>query len=265
MPRILQALPIFGILLSVSVLSAQETVPVQMENGWLRRDWAKCEGNTQLVTQDNTATITSDHSAALFWQIPTREGKALDIDRDRTWIQECDRPPTDFDSEILGKDPDNQKLLNVSDYRYITWKWRVNGTIDDRQTADKDGKILKEGDDFAGKLGISILKKGSDDLREIAYVWTRSIPEESILYQEKRVLFWRYRWHRIVTQSGNQQVGEWVPELRDIYADYKRIYPNEEPGRIVRIYLMSDADNTATQISGAFSNIEFHKNKPGTK
>lgn len=253
---------IFPILLLCGAASAQETVPVDMASGWFRRDWAKCQGRSQFTLKDGAATISSNHSAALFWQIPTRSGSPLPVDRSQKWIQECDRPPPDFGKTVLKQDREGGHLLDASEYRYISWRWRTDGTIDDRATVDEKGKIQKEGDDFAAKLGISILKKNSDSLREIAYVWTRSIPEETVIYQEKKILFWRYRYHRIVAESGEENVNTWVSEVRDLYADYRRVYPDEEPGRIVRIYLMSDSDNTSDRITGAFAGIQFHKQKP---
>ena len=42
----------------------------------------------------------------------------------------------------------------------------------------------------------------------------------------------------------------WVPETRNLYEDFKRFYPDEEPKEVVRIYLMSDSDNTGSKVTG---------------
>ena len=259
---ILPVLTLSGAMAVGACAWAQDAVPVDMASGWVRRDWDECRGRTRLVLENKIITIASDTSAALFWQIPTRSGRPMDIDMGQRWVRECDPPPSGFGEEIQKRDREGDRLLSVSDYRYVTWRWRIDRTIDDRETVDSEGKIQKAGDDFAAKIGISILRKGSDNLREIAYVWTRALPEESVLIQERRILFWNYKWHRIVAESGAENAGAWVGEIRDLYADYKRIYPDEEPGRIVRIYLMADSDNTGDRVTGSFAGIEFHRRKP---
>lgn len=247
-------------LLCTSTTSWAERISLDMSSGWLRRDWHECEDPSRMISRDGTITIETDASAALYWQVPTRSGPLL-IDTDQDWVGRCDRPPRDF-AQSVSKGPRRSRLLDVSTYRYITWKWRVTNTIDDRNTIDEDGRIQSEGDDFAAKIGVSILKKGSDSPREISYVWVRSLPEESVIIQERRVLFWKFQYHRIVAESGDASVGQWVPEARDLYADYKRIYPNEEPGEVVRIYVMSDSDNTVSKVAGNFAELTFSSVPP---
>jgi hypothetical protein len=237
-----------------------QDVTLDMSSDWIRRDWSECEDPSRMSSDRNKLTIKTEDSAALYWQVPTRNG-ALEIDANQDWIQSCDRPPRDF-AQTVSRGANRSRLLNVADHRYFTWKWNVSNTIDDAKTIDEDGRIQADGDDFAAKIGISILKKGTNDPREISYVWMRSLPEETVIVHEKRVLFWRFQYHRIVAESGEGQVGKWVSEARDLYADYKRIYPNEEPGEIVRIYVMSDSDNTTSKVTGTFSDLTFAKKRP---
>ena len=250
-----------ALLASVDPVACAEPVALDMTSGWLHRDWQGCKEPSYMTQENGSITIRTEKSAALYWQIPTTEGP-MAIDTSASWIRNCDRPPRDFGDEVQAMDRDSDVLLDASEHRYLSWKWRVSNTVDDSETVNKAGKVQLKGDDFAAKFGVSMLKKGSSDLREIAYVWTRSIPEESVLVQEKRILFWKFEYHRIVAESGEARTGEWVPEVRDLYADYKRIYPGEEPGRIVRVYLMSDSDNTGGAVTGSFANLTFHRTRP---
>ena len=242
-------------------VAGEEPVALEMASGWLRRDWDNCKDPSRLIQTNGSITIQTEKSAALYWQVPTIEGP-MAFDTNKGWIRDCDRPPRDFANEVQRIDRETGVLLDASKYRYLSWKWRVSNTVDDSETADKNGKVQLKGDDFAAKFGVGILRKGSNDLREIAYVWTRSIPDESVLVQEKRILFWKFEYHRIVAESGEARTGKWVPEVRDLYADYKRIYPGEEPGRIVRVYLMSDSDNTGGAVTGSFADLTFHQTRP---
>ena len=241
---------------------AQDHVPIDMSANWLRRDGEECKDPTVARQKDGIFSIRSDHSSALFWQIPTQNGP-LPIDRDQSWIRKCKRPPLGYESKIRKQARGVHNLVDVSDYPYLTWRWRVEGTIDDTRTAKKKGKIRKEANDFAAKIGISILSK-SGKLREIAYIWTRTIPKETALTQETVVIpiILKFKWYRIVAESGEQNLNTWVPVTRNLYADYKRFYPDEEPGEVARIYLMTDSDNTSSKVAAAYADIVFHRNKP---
>jgi hypothetical protein len=256
----LATLTILAILPFAGHAYSQNDISLDMSGGWTRRDWFACEDVSEMSSDRHRMTIATDKSAALYWQVPTMKGP-LPIDPNLDWVLECDRPPRGFAQEIADG-PETQTLMELSDYRYFTWKWKVTNTIDDRKTIDDRGRIQADGDDFAAKLGITILKKDSNDPRELSYVWTRSLPEEKVIVHERRILFWRFQYHRIVVQSGDADVGKWVSEARDLYADYKRIYPNEEPGKIVKIYVMSDSDNTGSSVAGTFADLAFRKGRP---
>ena len=62
----------------------------------------------------------------------------------------------------------------------------------------------------------------------------------------------------IVTQSGNQRVGEWITEERNVYEDYKKAF-GEEPTNISGVAIMTDTDNTKESATAYFGDIVFKK------
>ena len=62
----------------------------------------------------------------------------------------------------------------------------------------------------------------------------------------------------IVLQSGPDQVGRWVAEKRDIYADYKKAF-GVEPTRISGVAIMTDSDNTGESARAWYGDIVFSK------
>jgi hypothetical protein len=237
------------------------TLPLDM-SVWHRRDYARCSGAGRVTQGGNTITIEADHSALKYWQVPTLVGP-LPINERWGWIRRCDRPPGSFVNEARRQAEADQIVIRVADYPYVSWRWRIEGTVDDSRTADPAGKILSSGDDFAAKIGFQMLPEEGNDLREIAYVWTRSIPLETTLVQESGALFWHYKFYRIVAESGDEHVGEWRTETRNLYEEYKRIWPDEEPGVLMRIFLMTDGDNTGTKAVASYADIVLHRNPPG--
>jgi len=241
------------------LVHAQNTVSIDMGADWIRRDWDKCNEKVYTKYKNGALAIQSDQAAALFWQVPTKSGKPLPIDRDQSWIKRCDRPPIGFEKDIRKQAQGQYNLISVNQYPHISWRWRITNTIDDSQTINGKGEIQKAGDDFAAKLGISIVNTNGD-LREIAYLWTRTIPEETALTQVTSIAWIiKFKWYRIVAQSGDDRLNKWVKESRNLHSDFKRFYPNEEPAEVVRVYFMSDSDNTKSKVTGSFSDLSFHK------
>ena len=251
---LLAIVSLLGICPQSSTAFAQEEVWLDLDADWLRRDWSGCESRAYLVRSGKVITIVGDTSRVLFWQVPVRDTASLDLDLRQRWVRECDRPPPEFGQVLRKLDLNQGRLVQLSDYRHLSWNWMVDGTVDDRRARKPD-------DQFTARLGVTVVKAGGGDLREIAYVWARSLPEDSVLVERTTVIpgVLQYKWHRIVAQTGEAPAGGPVHETRNIYADYKRLYPKEEPGRVVRVYLCVDSDQPDRRIRGSFSDIRFHK------
>ena len=60
----------------------------------------------------------------------------------------------------------------------------------------------------------------------------------------------------IAVESGNEKLGEWLEETRNIEADYRRAF-GEEPGRIVSVGIMTETDVSARVLEAYYGDIEF--------
>jgi hypothetical protein len=237
-----------------------ESLPLDM-SVWHRRDYSRCSGYGRVQKHDNILTIAVDDSALKYWQIPTLIGP-LPINEQWGWVRRCDRPPASFAIDAREQAEADGIAIMVEDFPYVTWRWRVDGTIDDAKTADKNGKIRGAGDDFAAKVGIQMTSRETGELRELAYVWTRTIPENTTLVQEAGALFWKYKFYRIVAESGEDHVGEWRAETRNFLEDFRRIWPDEEPGVLLRVFLMTDGDNTESAVAADYADLVLHRSPP---
>jgi hypothetical protein len=242
--------------------TAPATVAVDMNAGWIRRDWQKCQDPTKIAFENGEISFRSDRAKAQIWQVPLRSGPAA-VDHELAWIRECDRPPISqarSNAKTISRDPD---AINLAEYRWVSWRWRVNSTIDDTGLLDKNGRI-KGANDFAAKLGFIFSDAEDGGGHEIAYVWTRHLPEESLFYQETVVIpiIFKIKLYRIVSESGHANLGRWIHEVRDLQADYERIERKGRAGALLRVYLMTDSDNTQGQVESAFAGITFHKQPP---
>ena len=229
-----------------------EAVQVTLDSGWMRRDWHHCQSPALWSAQSHTMTISTDTSAVLYWQIPTLAGRPLAFGPEGKWMQECGAPPLGFWKGIGKLDGENPALLRAYDYRYVTWQWMVEGV----PVAQGDGAVIQ--------LGIAVLKKGGNDLRELVYTWSHSLPEDSVRVQRKRAVprIWDHKKLHVVVEGGPENLGRWVAEARDIFADYKAAFPKEEPGRIVRIYVKIPRDEVTRSLKASLAEIWFHRSRP---
>jgi hypothetical protein len=149
-------------------------------------------------------------------------------------------------------------LADVSEVPHLAWRWRVQGAIDDTEIAQPDGRIRGRHDDFAAKLGVLIQARGGSDAYEIAYVWARTLPLGSALYQETTVipLLLKVRSARLVAETGEGR-GTWVEEEHDLGADFARLVPGKQAGRVLRLHLMTDSDDTGGHVAAAYADIRF--------
>lgn len=229
--------------------AGREIVEVSLAAGWLRRDWHRCRNRALWSAQGGIMTVSSDTSAVLYWQVPTRSGQPLDVGAEQEWSRKCERPSLDFWKKVGKRD---ELLLQVEDFRYASWWWLIEA-----------GDFRRE-NGIVVELGIDILKKGGNQLRELIYTWSHFLPEDSVRVEKKVVVprIWEYKKSHVVVETGTEQAGEWVAEMRDIHADYKRAFPREEPGRIARVYLKLPRDVGRKFLKVSLTQIQFYTEKP---
>jgi hypothetical protein len=62
------------------------------------------------------------------------------------------------------------------------------------------------------------------------------------------------RVRKIVLESGPGQCGRWLHYERDLRADFRKAF-GEEPGQLIGVALMTDADNTAAKSAGQYGEV----------
>ena len=117
-------------------------------------------------------------------------------------------------------------------HRYLTWRWKVAGTI-----SGGDEKS-KQGDDYAARIYVVFPGRFFWQTRALNYIWANQLPRGEFIpnaFTANAVM--------IAVQSGPAGVGEWHQEERDILADYRRAF-GDDPPKAGAIAIMTDTDNT---------------------
>ena len=117
-----------------------------------------------------------------------------------------------------------------------------------------DGDASKLDFDDRAKLRLAkALTPNGLPYASLVYVWRTHSPAETV-YSSPHTERVRY----LVVEAGEQRLGEWVVERRNVLADYRRAF-HEEPGDIVAVGVMTDYGDNGAPRRAFYGDITFSK------
>ncbi len=147
----------------------------------------------------------------------------------------------------------------------VQFSWRVPALIEQADLAEADAsdspvRLVFAFDGDHGRL--SLRNRMLFDLAQaltgeplpygtLMYAWDNRAAPESVIVGPRTD-----RIRKIVLESGSAHVGQWRHYERDLLADYRRAF-GEEPGALLGVALMTDADNTASRASGEYGEVRL--------
>jgi hypothetical protein len=150
--------------------------------------------------------------------------------------------------------------------RRLRFSWRVDRLIDEADLSDVDrsdspARIIVAFDGDHARLAprtrtmyelAETLTGERPPFATLMYVWDNRLPVETIVRSGRSD-----RVRKVVLESGSAHLGRWCAYERDIVQDYRRAF-GEEPGRVLGIALMTDADNTQGVAEAWYGDVELH-------
>jgi hypothetical protein len=149
----------------------------------------------------------------------------------------------------------------------VEWRWLVppeSGAGGDRGPSESsppvrlalafDGDVSKLDFDDRAKLRLAkALTANGLPYASLLYVWMTQ-PALETIYSSPHTERVRY----LVVEHGEQRLGQWVVERRNILADYRRAF-HEEPGDIVGVGVMTDPGDNGGPRRAFYGDIAFSK------
>jgi hypothetical protein len=147
----------------------------------------------------------------------------------------------------------------------LRWRWKAPRLVPgadttQRNTEDAPVRLILafEGDKAklpsADRFTVAEIRAflGQDPpYASLEYVWGNAVEKNTVVQNG-----WYRRIKMIVVESGEERVGDWVVETRNVYDDFRRAF-NEEPGHVTFIGIHSDSDATNSTSEGYFGDITF--------
>ncbi len=133
--------------------------------------------------------------------------------------------------------------LKPEEYPLLRWSWKIEHTL-----KGEDVK-KKKGDDFAARVYVVFPRTFFWRMRAITYVWAAKLPKDSVVpspYTANSII--------VAVESGDEKVGQWVSEERNILEDYRKFF-GEDPPRIGAVAVMTDTDDTQEEATAYYGDI----------
>ncbi|HZR47716.1 MAG TPA: DUF3047 domain-containing protein [Candidatus Manganitrophaceae bacterium] len=130
----------------------------------------------------------------------------------------------------------------------LTWRWKVT------QLPDGGDVRNKKKDDQAAQIYVMFPRFPTMiNTRLVGYIWDTTAPKGEKVTSTKSSNT-RY----MVLQSGQEHLGEWITERRNVYEDYKALF-GEEPPDAGGITIMIDSNDTRSSAESYFDDIRIEK------
>jgi hypothetical protein len=155
--------------------------------------------------------------------------------------------------------------LDLREYPYLHWHWKVPALIEgadnsQRHTEDSPVRIVITFDGDKSKLPLDerlfadnfrLFTRQEFPYAILMYIWENRAPVGRVIDN-----LHTSRIKMIVADTGNENLGKWRSETRNVYEDFRRAF-GEEPPAIRSIGIMTDSDNTGADAEGYYGDITF--------
>ena len=152
--------------------------------------------------------------------------------------------------------------LDVHERPILSWRWRVMDLAPSEDSPDDSPvRVLVN---FAGDT--SKIPFGDrvfyDEFRlftgnrlpyaGVMYIWGSKTPKDGEVRNK-----YTSRIKMIAVESGREKLGQWLTESRNVEEDFRRLFA-EEPGKVVSVGIMTEAEVSDRALEAYYGDIGFH-------
>jgi hypothetical protein len=152
--------------------------------------------------------------------------------------------------------------LDVRERPILSWRWKVMDLAPSEDSPDDSPvRVLVN---FAGDLRkipfsdrlfydqFRLLTGQQLPYAGVMYVWGSRTPAGEEVQNK-----YTTRIKMIAVESGRERLGQWLTETRNVAEDYRRLF-GEEPGKVVSVGIMTEADVRDRALEAYYGDIGFH-------
>lgn len=158
-----------------------------------------------------------------------------------------------------------QLRIDAAQLGRVQFSWRVPGLIAQADLAEADVsdspvRVVFAFDGDHGRLSMrarmlfelaQALTGEPPPYATLMYAWDNRAAPGTVIVGPRTD-----RVRKIVVETGPARLGQWLQYERDLAADFKLAY-GEEPGPLIGVALMTDADNTGSRAAGQYGEVRL--------
>lgn len=155
--------------------------------------------------------------------------------------------------------------IAAADLAEVSFSWQVPQLIENADLAERDLDdspvrivLTFEGDKskFSAKNAMlselaQVISGEPLPYATLMYVWCNKRPAGSVVINPRTD-----RIRSMVVESGKKNLRQWLDYKRDVRTDFEKAY-GEAPGKLLSVAIMTDSDNTKTQVAAAYGEVGF--------
>lgn len=151
--------------------------------------------------------------------------------------------------------------LDVSERPILSWRWKVMDLAPSEDSPDDSPvRILVNFDGDHSKIPFGdrlfydqfhLFTGQQLPYAGVMYVWGSKTPNGGVVKNK-----YTSRIKMIAVESGRENLGKWLQESRNVEEDYRRLF-GEEPGRVVSVGIMTEADDADRALEAFYGDIAF--------
>lgn len=159
--------------------------------------------------------------------------------------------------------------IDLTEKPWISWRWKISNLIQradnfERSTEDSPVRIIlgfdgdKDSLPFVDQITFETARTLTGHefpYATLIYIWENKAPVGTIIpnARSKRV-------QMVAAASGSSGIGEWREFTRNVVEDFERAF-GEKPGKLIRIGVLTDTDNTGESVEAWYGDIQMRKHK----
>ncbi|MFD2229552.1 DUF3047 domain-containing protein [Alkalimarinus sediminis] len=162
-----------------------------------------------------------------------------------------------FDNELVLKAVSDgaasglfkKTVINLKEYPYLNWRWRINGKL------PEGDEQQKEGDDYVARL--YVIRSGGLFFwrtKALNFVWSSRGDIDNTWPNA----FAPDNNRMVAVRSMHHKIGQWYTEKRNVY-EYFKDWLGEEIVEIHAVAIMTDTDNTGGYATAFYGDIYFSR------
>ncbi len=135
------------------------------------------------------------------------------------------------------------------DFPVLSWRWKISNVVRSAIETRKDrfdaaARVITV---FGSWKGSKVTEGTEPSGFRLEYIWASHLPKGH-LFDHPGEKYCKV----FVLESGERKAGEWVPEKRNLYEDYRKAF-GIEPGSVLAIGIQTDTDHSNEMVTAYYS------------